>query len=455
MLRGPPSPSMTRSGRSPLIALALLSVLAGCTTPQAANPSSALPGALPPLPSFSDVVVVGDNGNEPVVRVAPDGTVYVAALHHVYVSTDMGRTFKEVDFKGLIPVYASDSALSVAPDGRAYVAFDWPYAGETAVCNSNDRGTTWSCVAIAVAGATDRMWVLAPTAQDAYLITGQTLDRPTFAASHDAGATWTTTYQDLMQEVQGADLAWDPVQQLVVEAASDPDGAGWGVRAWKPDGSWVGYTTMDLPAPGGGETLAVDAAGTWWATACAPGGGCPPAVGMSKDQGKTWALTQIPAEGKTFLLPFIAAGAQDRVVTGWYETNASSADDARAEWRFVVAQTRDGARWERTLLTPKPVHTGAMCSSITCLGEARFAGDFIGLALDSKGDAYAAWNRQTGPKIPPTTQLALQKWEQVEFARTGAPGDASASSTGAAQQGPSMPWLSPIGGRLDARASRP
>ena len=32
------------------------------------------------------------------------------------------------------------------------------------------------------------MWIVAPTDKDAYLITGQTLDRPTLAVTHDAGA---------------------------------------------------------------------------------------------------------------------------------------------------------------------------------------------------------------------------------------------------------------------------
>lgn len=403
------------------LGLVLLLVLAGCTTPATVQPQGGLVPTLPvPLPSFGDVVIVGDDGNEPVLRVAPDGTIYIGALHHVYVSTDDGASFKEVDFLGNLPMYASDTALSVAPDGRAYVAFDWPYLGQTAVCNTTDRGATWGCAELAVPGATDRMWVLAPTEKDAYLITGQAAAKPTFAVSHDAGATWTQTWQDLTQDVQGADLAWDPVQQLIVEAAANPSGPGWGVRAWRPDGSFVGFTPMDVRAPGGDATLAVDGAGTWWANACAEGDGCPPAVAMSKDQGKTWNVTPLPIDqGKTFLLRFVTAGAADRVAAGWYESPTTSADDAVAEWRFVVVQTADGKTWERTVLTPEPVHKGPMCSSISCLGEARFAGDFIGLGFDAEGDLHASWNRQVGPKIPPTSQVALQKWEQVEYARTG------------------------------------
>jgi hypothetical protein len=406
------------------MALALLA--AGCVTPAVQPPQGGAP--LPPLPAavpaFGNAVKVGEQGNEPVVRVGPDGTVYIGALHHVYVSTGQGASFREVDFKGMIPVYASDSALSVAPSGRAYVAFDWPYAGSTAVCASSDRGATWDCNPTAVPGATDRMWILAPTDRDVYLITGQTLDRPTFAVSHDEGRTWTTTSFQPDVESQGADLAWDPVRQLIVEAATAADGGGWGVRTFTPDGAFQGFAPMGLPAPLGDATVAVDAAGTWWAVACAegePGSNCKPGVARSEDAGATWNVTAIPSEANTFLLRFIAAGAADRVVTGWYETAAGSADDGSADWRFVAAQTADGQHWTPTLLTPEPVHHGAMCSSLSCLGEARFAGDFIGLALDGQGQAHAAWVRQTGPKIPPTTQLSLQPWEQVEYARTNAP----------------------------------
>src|SRR5262249_35669814 len=149
--------------------------------------------------------------------------------------------------------------------GRAYVAFDWPYAGETAACTSGDSGKSWSCAPIVVPGATDRMWIVAPTDKDAYLMTGQTLDRPTFAVTHDAGASWSIASFCPHTESQGADLAWDPVQKVVVEAASTD--SGWGVRSWKPDGSFVGTKEMKLKAPE--PTVAIDAAGTWWAVACA------------------------------------------------------------------------------------------------------------------------------------------------------------------------------------------
>ncbi|MFA5860239.1 MAG: hypothetical protein WDA16_00950 [Candidatus Thermoplasmatota archaeon] len=401
----------------PALGLAAL-ILSGCITPSVNDQSSSLPASVPPF--LGNVVKVGEDGNEPVVRVAPDGTIYVAALQYLYVSRDNGTTFTPTDFKGALPMYASDSALAVAPDSHAYIAFDWPYAGQTAVCNSKDDGKTWACNNVAVPGATDRMWLVAPTEKDVYLITGQTLDRPTFAVSHDAGASFTITSFDAQDQSQGSDLSWDPVQKLVVEAAASSSGPGWGVRSWKPDGTFVGFAPMDIASTD--PTIAVDAAGTWWAIACMDKTtDCKLAAAKSTDAGKTWRLTPMPTSAKLHLLPFIAAGGAGRVAMGWYEANGANADDAANEWRVSVTQTSDGASWTTTLLTKDPVHKGAMCASMTCLGENRFAGDFLGLAFGPDSALHVTWMHQTGSKGVPATQVSTGKWEQVEYERTVSP----------------------------------
>ncbi|MHB8586927.1 MAG: beta propeller repeat protein [Thermoplasmatota archaeon] len=430
-------------GATALAAIALAATFAGCVSPvKTASTSSAngLPNPLSSLPAaFGAVVKVGSSGNEPVVRVAPDGTIFIAALNHVYVSKDKGASFHEVNFNGQIPIYASDSALSISPSGTAYVVFDWPYAGETAVCQSADDGATWTCDPVVVPGATDRMWIVAPTKQDVYVITGETLDRPTFVVSHDAGKTWKITYFDPMTEVQGADLAFDATRNLVVEGASDPNGTGWGIREWNPNGTYLGFKKQTIASPE--PTVAIDSAGTWWAVACtSTSSPCLPAVAMSDDAGKTWTLTALPFEGKTFMLPFIAASWADHVALAWYETNATSASDPSAAWRVVTVQTVNGAQWTRAVLTPAPVHTGAMCASVSCIGEARFAGDFLGLAYDANASLYATWMHQTGTHLPPTTQLQAMPWDDVEFARTGGPAPAPANAT----RMESVPSIAPI-----------
>ena len=92
-------------------------------------------------------VTVGVDGNEPLLAQAPDGTLYISALQHIYSSTDSGATWTEL----LGPIYASsinlnsDSSISVDPGGRLYFTFDYPYA-------RTDRSITWNCNPAVVPG---------------------------------------------------------------------------------------------------------------------------------------------------------------------------------------------------------------------------------------------------------------------------------------------------------------
>src|SRR5438132_70298 len=91
-------------------------------------------------------VTVGTTGNEPVLAVAPDGTLYISALQHFYRSTDGGATWTNPPGPPESQVNLNtDSSLSVDPNNRVYFTFDYPYAGTTAVCTSDDKGDTWAC----------------------------------------------------------------------------------------------------------------------------------------------------------------------------------------------------------------------------------------------------------------------------------------------------------------------
>ena len=41
-------------------------------------------------------VTVGAHGNEPLITIGPDGTLYISALQHLYRSTDKGATWTEL-----------------------------------------------------------------------------------------------------------------------------------------------------------------------------------------------------------------------------------------------------------------------------------------------------------------------------------------------------------------------
>ena len=109
-------------------------------------------------------VSVGTLGNEPVIALAPDGTLYISALQHLYLSIDGGASWADVIGPPEAQVNLNtDSSISVDPGNRLYFTFDYPYAGSTAVCTTDDRGVTWLCNPAVVPGGTDRMWVIAPT----------------------------------------------------------------------------------------------------------------------------------------------------------------------------------------------------------------------------------------------------------------------------------------------------
>src|ERR1700736_6255168 len=149
-----------------------------------------LPALVPPIPSVP--VTVGTVGNEPIVAIAPDGTLYISALQHMYRSLNGGMTWTPIvgppEAKQLN--LNSDSSISVDPGGRLYFTFGYPYAGTTAVCTSDDKGDTWACNPAAVPGGTDRMWVVAPSTSTAYEVTNEGLYETAFLASADRGMTW-------------------------------------------------------------------------------------------------------------------------------------------------------------------------------------------------------------------------------------------------------------------------
>ena len=76
------------------------------------------------------------------------------------------------------------------PGNRLYFTFDYPYAGTTAVCTTDDKGGTWFCNPSVVPGGTDRMWVVAPTTSTAYEVTNEGLYETAFLESTDRGTTW-------------------------------------------------------------------------------------------------------------------------------------------------------------------------------------------------------------------------------------------------------------------------
>src|SRR5437763_791290 len=152
----------------------------------AAAPSSAAPAGLRPA------VTIGVDGNEPLVRAAPDGTLYVSALQHLYFSRDDGAHWQQSAGSPYNTSLNSnsDSSIQVDSRNRLYMTFDWPYAGTTAVCTSDDHAATLQCNPAVVPGGTDRMWLAVKNPTTSYLVTNEALYETVFAVSTDRGATY-------------------------------------------------------------------------------------------------------------------------------------------------------------------------------------------------------------------------------------------------------------------------
>src|SRR3954469_6017526 len=146
------------------VAAAAVAALALATAPSGAAPARLRPA-----------ITVGGDGNEPLVRAAPDGTLYISALQHLYASTGGGAQWHQSAGSPYSTTLNqnSDSSIQVDAKGRLYMTFDWPYAGATAVCTSDDHAKTMSCNPSVVPGGTDRMWLAAKDTSTSYLVTNE------------------------------------------------------------------------------------------------------------------------------------------------------------------------------------------------------------------------------------------------------------------------------------------
>jgi hypothetical protein len=361
---------------------------------------------------------VGTVGNEPLTAVAPDGTVYVAALQYIYRSTDKGAHWKSVPLpvNSGVTEYKSDSSIAVDPGGRLYYTFDYPYAGITAVCTSDDRGDSWHCDNATIPGGTDRMWISAPTKTEAFLTTNEGLYQPVFASTSDRGATWQVrgTGNSGANPYTGVPVAraTGPVIQPV-NVGSDLVVNIYSRTAGTLDASETVKT--GLPASNTGPSAAFDAAGNLFTATEAKNddGGNGVTIGRSTDNGRTW--TRLPAlpgsQTGTAIFTAVAAGARGHVGVLYYWTPTSKAPGSlpsNAVWyaMYVDSTNADSAHptWRLTTLE-KLKHTGLICRGLGCDLDgtkhttARYAGDFVGAAIGPDGAAYLSWMGADKPPV--------------------------------------------------------
>lgn len=397
----------------------LLLVAAALATPLAASAAVAAsgPGVLRPA------VTVGTAGNEPLVRVAPDGTLYVAALQHLYVSRNDGRTWSESAGSLYTKTLqlATDSSIQVDSRNRLYLAFDYPYAGTTAVCTSDDHATTLQCNPAVLPGGTDRMWVALKDATTSYLVTNEGLYQTIFGISQDRGATYlpTQTAASTLSDPTDGALLVSPRTGAVVQdiidnltnltATTNFESGPHLLRVFDPAGHGPQTLTHPVPLEAGGALpgSAYGRDGTLWVTSerATRVGGTITHVGVqvarSSDDGKTWTvLPEVPGT-TTGTSTFVAVGAGRAGHVGliFFRTKAVGDPGAvppTSRWDAVYAESTDALsaipHWTLTTVD-RSVHTGVICATAGCIGSGRFAGDFLDTTFDAQDRPSIVWVR--------------------------------------------------------------
>ncbi|GAC1611133.1 MAG: hypothetical protein NVS3B26_22000 [Mycobacteriales bacterium] len=411
-------------GRKPakgprLLALAALGAVAAA--PLTASGASA--GFVARVGALSPAVTVGVKGNEPLVRVAPDGTLYVAALQHLYVSRTHGRSWSESPGSLYTTTLqrATDSSIQIDSRNRLYMAFDYPYAGTTAVCTSDDHAESLQCNPAVIPGGTDRMWVALKDSITSYLVTNEGLVQTVFAESHDRGGTYTptqtaaTTLNDtgdgaLLVSPRTGAIGQDVIDNATnATATTNFESGPQLLRVFDPSGGGAQTVAHPVPLEAGGALpgSAYGRDGTLWVTSerATRVGGKITHVGVqvarSSDDGRTWkVLPEVPGT-TTGTSTFVALGAGRAGHVGLIFYRTAAAGDpgsvpATSKWDAVYAESTDALsaapHWTLTTVD-RHVHTGVICATAGCIGSGRFAGDFLDTTFDGSDRPAVVWMR--------------------------------------------------------------
>ncbi|MEP6603516.1 MAG: hypothetical protein ABJB69_06185 [Spartobacteria bacterium] len=368
----------------------------------------------PTSPAVVTPVTVGTKGNEPIIARAPDGTLYISALQYLYHSIDNGATWVATPRppEAAQLNLASDSSISIDPGNRLYFTFDYPYAGNTAVCTSDDKGDTWFCNPAVVPGGTDRMWIVAPTNSTAYEVTNEGLYETAFLSSTDRGVTWTpkAVGSGVLEPQSGPLLQGrcsnKVLQPVKIYGTSPSDIPELKIYVYDPTGSGsilsdARGTGLPLPLALPSGSLSPDGVLYTSSEEANIVGGKQVVVARSNDEGVTWTkLPPIPATTSgTAAFTWVAAGAPGHIGVLYYYTadNGDPGTLVTSNWSAVWAESFDAdtatPTWNVTTIESL-IHTGAICIGADCLGANRFAGDFISAIIDPAGAGHMTWMRR-------------------------------------------------------------
>jgi hypothetical protein len=129
----------------------------------------------------------------------------------------------------------------------------------------------------------------------------------------------------------------------------------------------------------------------------------------SRDKGATWERIDVPITSESIAFGAVAAAPGGRIALAYYGSDKAGAPEANGgNWGMFVASTINGLSasptWRITRLDPL-VHSGNICAGALC-GEkgsdvtARYAGDFLSVAIDQAGRIHAAFQSDAANGTP-------------------------------------------------------
>lgn len=372
--------------------LLLILLLAGCATPTAPPPE--------PVTGLREVervlVDAAGPGGEPMLALAPDGTLYLQAVSSppdgapvsaAWRSDDGGRTWHPLEIPAGASANSYDGAIAVGPAGEVYLAN--AESTRLRIWRSDDRGATWEELAIPAVAPAHRMW-LVPSA-DRLDVGIDTLGGPNFHfVVGDAAPVLVARNYDIGGSLARRDdglLLWPrheaaPVDRFVAYVSSD-DGATWTSAAMTRDEPPETFPVGEARRTSIWTPTVFDANGTAYHARSARG-----AILLSRslDDGRTWSPEiAITREDDLAILPWMS-GALDLVAVAQNGT-AWSPLALRLSWP-ADAETPAVLRAE----IPGALHEGEICTfGQACDPAQRPLGDFSAVVTLPSGDVVAAF----------------------------------------------------------------
>jgi hypothetical protein len=436
------------------VALLFVAALAaGCVQDETPSPTSQAPAPAmervrldPPASlEFSPEKILGrvDLGAEPSIAAGLDGTIYVTTPLAMWRSDDNGTTW--VDLGGPVcPLGApacpgaetsgapegleggGDADVWITPDGRVHWLGLFGSDANIPYQYSDDRGVTWSePYDVSDGTGADREWITARP--DGTLFASWRNGDPStirMAASYDNGMTWTEPL-DIADDTRQGGIATDPSSPALA-LAHDAAGTVAVARSLDDGTTWDSVVVARNPRQGHVfPVTAFDAAGTLYLAYAADkdptlptqtGGLIRPYertsvyVHVSHDKGLTWSnATQVNPPGTTAWFPWIAAGAQGKVVLSWYQNDRGLPRYTADEVYVMVGVSLDAdlpdPRFAAFRASPEPVHMGPECREVPPCTRSLL--DFFEVAIHPDGYPIVAWAEDLWPA--PLIDVAFAK----------------------------------------------